>query len=98
MHLVKESSQTRNHRLWRTICRWWKEIQVLIVIGATTGKVEANNTSVKRIKRTARGVRRQHQLHNPYYAQRSRQNSGESSIAIVGFTLKHGEPLRDFLS
>ncbi|TAP39155.1 hypothetical protein EYS21_22555 [Arthrobacter sp. S39] len=36
------------------MCRWWKEIEVLIVTGATTGKVEANNTG---IKRTARGRR-----------------------------------------
>ena len=44
-HLVKESSQPETTRLWRTICRWWKEIEVLIVTDATTGKVEANNTS-----------------------------------------------------
>ncbi|WP_459252956.1 transposase [Arthrobacter antibioticus] len=28
-----------------------------MVTGATTGKVEANNTSIKHIKRTARGYR-----------------------------------------
>ena len=53
--LVKESNQPETTRLWRTICRWWKEIEVLIVTGATTGKVEANNTSIKHIKRTGRG-------------------------------------------
>ena len=53
--LVKESKQPETTRLWRTICRWWKEIEVLIVTGATTGKVEANNTSIKHIKRTGRG-------------------------------------------
>ncbi|AIY00840.1 transposase [Arthrobacter sp. PAMC 25486] len=37
------------------MCRWWKESEVLIVTGATTGKVEANNTSIKHIKRTGRG-------------------------------------------
>ena len=56
-HLVKESGQPETTRLWRTTCRWWKEIEVLIVTGATTGKVEANNTSIKHIKRTARGYR-----------------------------------------
>ena len=56
-YLVKESGQPETVRLWRTICRWWKEIEVLIVTGATTGKVEANNTSIKHIKRTARGYR-----------------------------------------
>ncbi|MCU1568619.1 MAG: transposase for insertion sequence element [Pseudarthrobacter sp.] len=44
-------------RLYRTVCRWWKEIEVLIITGATTGKVEANNTAIKNIKRTARGYR-----------------------------------------
>jgi hypothetical protein len=33
------------------------EIEVLIVTGATTGKVEANNTAIKNFKRTARGYR-----------------------------------------
>jgi hypothetical protein len=36
--------------LSRTACRWWKEIEVLVVTGATTGKVEANNTGIKPIK------------------------------------------------
>jgi len=30
-------------------CRWWAEIEVLIVAGATTAKVEANNTAIKRL-------------------------------------------------
>ncbi|MDJ0316232.1 ISL3 family transposase [Arthrobacter sp. H35-MC1] len=54
-YLVKEFRQPETTRLWRNICRWWKEIEVLIVTGATTGKVEANNTSIKHIKRTGRG-------------------------------------------
>ena len=36
--LVQESKQPETTRLWWTICRWWKEIEVLIVTGATTGK------------------------------------------------------------
>ncbi|WP_258067298.1 transposase [Arthrobacter sp. GMC3] len=55
--LVKESNQPETTRMWRTLCRWWKEIEVLIVTGATTGKVEANKTSIKHIKRTGRGYR-----------------------------------------
>ncbi|WP_171814620.1 transposase [Arthrobacter dokdonensis] len=35
----------RNEQLYRTVCRWSNEIEVLIVTGATTGKVEANNTA-----------------------------------------------------
>lgn len=33
------------------------EIEVVIIAGATTGKVEANNTAIKVTKRTARGYR-----------------------------------------
>ncbi|WP_425863797.1 transposase [Arthrobacter sp. TWP1-1] len=44
-HLEQESNQPETTTLWRTMCRWWKEIEVLIVTGATTGKVEANNAS-----------------------------------------------------
>jgi transposase len=53
--LVEKAAQPETNRLWRTICRWWKEIEVLIVTGATTAKVEANNTAIKHIKRTDRG-------------------------------------------
>jgi transposase len=55
--LVKAAGRPETNRLYRTVCRWWKEIEVLIITGATTGKVEANNTSIKNIKRTARGYR-----------------------------------------
>ncbi|WOC62696.1 transposase [Paenarthrobacter sp. AT5] len=53
--LVVKAGQPETNRLWRTVCRWWKEIEVLIVTGATTAKVEANNTAIKQIKRTGRG-------------------------------------------
>jgi hypothetical protein len=36
--LVERAAQTETTRLWRTVCRWWKEIEVLIVTGATTAK------------------------------------------------------------
>lgn len=36
-----------NEQVYRTACRRWKEVEVLIVTGATAGKVEANNTAVK---------------------------------------------------
>jgi transposase len=55
--LVLLSAQPEARRLYRTICRWWNEIEVLIVTGATTAKVEANNTAIKHIKRTGRGYR-----------------------------------------
>ncbi len=53
--LVERAGQSETNRLWRTVCRWWQEIEVLIVTGATTSKVEANNTAIKQIKRTGRG-------------------------------------------
>ncbi len=55
--LVKAAARPETNKLYRTVCRWWKEIEVLIITGATTGKVEANNTAIKNIKRTARGYR-----------------------------------------
>lgn len=55
--LVEAAGRPETNKLYRTICRWWNEIEVLIVTGATTGKVEANNTGIKHIKRTARGYR-----------------------------------------
>ena len=55
--LVKAAARPETNRLYRTVCRWWKEIEVLIITGATTGMVEANNTAIKNIKRTARGYR-----------------------------------------
>ena len=54
IHFPTKREEPTN-RLWRTVCRWWKEIEVLIVTGATTAKVEANNTAIKHIKRTGRG-------------------------------------------
>jgi transposase len=53
--LVEHAAQHETTRLWRTVCRWWKEIEVLIITGATTAKVEANNTAIKHLKRTGRG-------------------------------------------
>lgn len=54
--LVFQAEQAETNRLWRTVCRWWKEIEVLIVTGVTTAKVKANNTAIKHIKRTGRGL------------------------------------------
>ncbi|CAH0165330.1 hypothetical protein SRABI26_01055 [Arthrobacter sp. Bi26] len=53
--LVEQAAQPETNRLWRTVCRWWKEIEVLVVTGATTAKAEANNTAIKHIKRTGLG-------------------------------------------
>lgn len=44
-------------RLYDTVVTWWNAIEVLIVTGAATGKVEAETTAIKQIKRTGRGFR-----------------------------------------
>lgn len=54
---LKAAARPETNKLYRTVYRWWKQIEVLIVTGATTGKVEANNTATKSIKRTACGYR-----------------------------------------
>ncbi|WP_422934593.1 ISL3 family transposase [Sinomonas sp. P47F7] len=55
--LVDAAPTPETKRLLRTVKRWWDEIEVLIATGATTAKVEANNTAIKNIKRTGRGFR-----------------------------------------
>lgn len=52
--LVGIAARPKTHRLWRTVCRWSNDIEVLIVAGATTAKVEANNSAIKQLKRTGR--------------------------------------------
>ena len=63
--LVERAAQPETNRLWRTVCRWWKEIEVLIVTGATTANVEADNTAIKHIKRTGRGYTDSHNYKTP---------------------------------
>ena len=55
--LVARTGTPETNTLYRTVRRWSAEIEVLIFTGATTEKVEANNTAVKHIDRTARGCR-----------------------------------------
>ena len=43
-------------KLYDTVVTWWDAIEVFIVTGATTAKVEAGNTGIKNIKRTGRGI------------------------------------------
>lgn len=60
---MHQADQPETRRLYSTVCRWWNEIEVLITTGATTAKVEANNTAIKHIKdikRTGRGYRNPH--------------------------------------
>jgi hypothetical protein len=48
--LVKEAARPETNKLYHTVCRWWKEIEVLLVTGASTGQGEANYTASKYIK------------------------------------------------
>jgi transposase len=89
--LAERAAQPDTNRLWRTICRWWKEIEVLFVTGATTEKVEANNTAIKHIKRTGRGFTNG-QLQNAYPVAQCRQNSGMNTHHGRTFTTNREEP------
>jgi transposase len=54
---VLAADMPETHRLWATIDDWWPAIEVLLVTGVTNARTEAANTSIKQIKRTARGYR-----------------------------------------
>jgi transposase len=54
---VLAADMPETHRLWATIDDWWPAIEVLLVTGVTSARTEAANTSIKQIKRTARGYR-----------------------------------------
>ena len=42
--LVKKAARPETNRLYRTVCRWWKEIEVLITTGATTAFGASENS------------------------------------------------------
>lgn len=54
---VAAADMPETTRLWKTVNKWWPEIETLIKTRVTTAKVEAANTMIKNIKRTARGFR-----------------------------------------
>ena len=56
-HYVQVANMAETDRLWKTICEWWAEIEVLVVTGVTNARTEAANTTIKNIKRTGRGFR-----------------------------------------
>lgn len=56
-HYAMIANMPETTALYDTVVTWWEAIEVLIVTGATTARVEAANTSIKNIKRTARGFR-----------------------------------------
>ena len=56
-YFVQIANMPEATKLYDTVVTWWDAIEVLIVTGATTAKVEAGNTGIKNIKRTGRGFR-----------------------------------------
>ena len=90
--LVKAAARPETNRLYRTVCRWWKEIEVLIITGATTGKVEANNTAIKNIKRTARGYRNAANYKSVIPLEKCRPDGGMTLIPGIDFPMNREEP------
>lgn len=58
--LVLAADMPETTRLYKTITAWWEAIEVLIITGVTNARTEAANTTIKQIKRTARGYRNPH--------------------------------------
>ena len=56
-YFVQIANMPEATKLYDTVVTWWDAIEVLIVTGATTARVEAANTGIKNIKRTGRGFR-----------------------------------------
>lgn len=59
-HYAVVADMPETTALYQSVVAWWDAIEVLIVTGATTAKVEAANTGIKQIKRTGRGFRNPH--------------------------------------
>lgn len=56
-HYAMVANTPETIALYDTVVAWWDAIEVLIVTGATTAKVEAANTGIKNIKRAGRGFK-----------------------------------------
>ena len=56
-YFVQIANMPEATKLYDTVVTWWDAIEVLIVTGATTARVEAANTGIKNIKRIGRGFR-----------------------------------------
>lgn len=60
-YCVMIADMAETDTLWSLICRWWEQIEVLVVTGVSNAKTEAANTAIKNIKRTGRGFRNEDQ-------------------------------------
>jgi hypothetical protein len=70
-----------------------KEIEVLIFTGATTAKVEANNTSIKHIKRTGREFTNARNYKTRILLHSAAKNSGVNIGHGRTFTTNREEPV-----
>ncbi|MCD5341860.1 transposase [Arthrobacter sp. AK04] len=84
------------NRLYRTVCRWWAEIEVLIVTGATAAKVETNNAAIKHIKRTRPGPSKSGQLQIAYPLEKCRPNGSMRIHLSRPFPGDLEEPVKEF--
>ena len=78
--LVEAAARPETNKLYRSVCRWWNKIEVLIVTGATTGNVEANNTCVIHIKRNRLRLREPRQLQIDYSHEKRRPDGDMTFI------------------
>lgn len=74
-------------RLYDTIVSWWDQVEVFILTGATTAKVEAANSGIKNLKRTARGFPNPHS-----YRTRILLTSAARAAARTTITAGHSPP------
>ncbi|MCI0139984.1 transposase [Arthrobacter bambusae] len=90
--LVKAAARPETNRLYRTFCRWWKEIEVLIFTGATTGKVEANNTATKKYQAHRPWLSQPRQLQIGYSLEKCCPGGGMTPIPGIYFPTNREEP------
>ena len=76
-YFVQIANMPEATKLYDTVVTWWDAIEVLIVTGAATAKVEAGNTGIKSIKRTGRGFRNAENYPDAYPAHQRRENRSE---------------------
>jgi hypothetical protein len=83
--LVKASARPEVNRLYRTVYRLWKEIEVLIITGTSTGEVEGNNTAIK-TSNTPLAVTATRQLQIAYSLEKCSPGGGHDAHSRHPFT------------
>lgn len=65
---MKKAARPETNTLYRTICRWWKETEVLIITGTAIDKVEANNSPIKEHQTHRARASTTHAITNPLFS------------------------------